>query len=75
MKIRHIGSNVREIETITGNVVLFSYNTPVAACLNDGRGFIRTSRRWSTTISKHINKWLDGAKAVEVDQDILNKLV
>ena len=75
MKLRPLGSNVNEIETITGNVVLFSYKTPVAACLNGGRGFIRTNKKWSVTTSKHINKWLNGAKAVEVDQDVLDRLV
>ncbi len=75
IQLKHIGSNMTQIETITGNVVLFSYNTPVAACLNDGRGFIRTAKKWSATTSKHINKWLNGARAVEVDQSILDRLV
>jgi hypothetical protein len=75
MKLRHIGSNVTEVETKNGNVVLFSYNTPVAACLSDGRGFVRTSRKWSKTTSKHISQWLNGAKAVEVGQEMINGLV
>jgi len=75
MKLRQVGPNQTEIETITGNTVFFSYNTPVAACLNDGRGFIRTNKKWSTTTSKHINRWLNGANAVEVNQEILDALV
>jgi hypothetical protein len=75
MSLRKIGSNQTEIETITGNVVLYSYSTPVAACLNGGRGFIRTNKRYSVTTSKHITQWLNGAKAVEVEQSVINRLV
>jgi hypothetical protein len=75
MALRQIGSNQTEIETITGNVVLYSYNTPVAACLSDGSGFIRTNKRYSVTTSKHITQWLNGAKAVEVEQGVINRLV
>jgi hypothetical protein len=74
MKINPIGSNVTEVETEKATI-LFSYRTPVAACMHDGSGFIRTSKQWSVTTSKHINKWLDGAKAQEVDQAILDGLV
>lgn len=74
MKLRVIGSNMTEVETEKA-VVLFSYSTPVAACMNDGSGFIRTNKKWSVTTSKHINKWLDGAKANEVNQDVLDNLV
>lgn len=74
MKLRPIASNMTEVETSKATV-LFSYRTPVAACMNDGTGFIRTSTRWSVTTSRHINKWLAGAKAREVDQADLDTLV
>jgi hypothetical protein len=75
MLLRKLGPNETQIETITGNIVLYSYSTPVAACLNDGRGFIRTNKHYSVTTSKHINRWLGGAKAALVEQDVLNRLV
>jgi hypothetical protein len=75
MYLRKLGPTKLEIETITGNIVFYSYNTPVAACLSDGRGFIRTNKRYSVTTSKHINQWLNGAKAVEVEQGVINRLV
>lgn len=71
MKVRNIGSNMTTVETEDG-VILFSYETPVAASV-DG-GFIKTSKKWSPTTSRHINKWLDGAEAREVDQSILDNL-
>jgi hypothetical protein len=51
MKIKPIASNMVELETADGTVVLFSYRTPVAACMSDGSGFVRTSQHWSPTTS------------------------
>ena len=73
MKLKPLASNMTEVETATATI-LFSYSTHVAACMNDGSGFMRTSKKWSVTTSKHINKWLDGAKAREVDQSELDAL-
>ena len=72
MQLKNIGSNQTQIE-IGGNVIFFSYNTPVAAQLKDG-GLVRTSRKWSATTSKHINAWLNGATAKEVEQSVLDTL-
>ena len=71
MKIKPIASNQTELHTNSGAVVLFSYQTPVAAQLAEG-GFVRTSTKWSKTTSKHITQWLNGAKAREVDQSVLD---
>lgn len=57
MKLIKIGSNVTEMETKDGLVILFSYETPVAARFPNGR-CVRTSKKWSQTTTKHINKWL-----------------
>jgi len=73
MKLTPIGSNQNMITTNKGDQVLFSYQTPVAAYV-DG-DYIRTSTKWSQTTSRHINKWLEGVLAEEVDQSILNGLV
>ena len=74
MVVKNIGSNMTEVETKLGTF-LVSYSTPVAACMNDGTGFIKTNKKWSVTTSKHINKWLGGAKAKDVDQSILDNLL
>lgn len=44
-----------------GKKVLYSYKTPVA--VKDGDTFYVTDTKHSTTTSKHINKFLDGAES------------
>ena len=71
MRLSPIGSNMTEVETDNARV-LFSYRTPVAAYIF-GEGFVKSSTWYSTTTSRHINKW--GARdAKEVDQKILDAL-
>lgn len=72
MKLDNLGSNQTQITTSTGEVVLFSYGTPVAARINGE--FFRTSKKWSVTTSKHINAWLDGARAEVRDQQFFDSL-
>lgn len=74
MKLKQLKANQTELHTDNGTVIFFSYDTPVAAQLHTG-GFIRTAKKWSVTTSKHINQWLDGAKASEVEQIVLDNLV
>lgn len=73
MKLNNLGSNQTEIVKGNGLVVLYSYNTPVAALLPSGR-YVRTSTKYSNTTSKHINKWLAGINAEEVDQSFIDNL-
>ena len=57
MKVRKIGSNMTELEV--GNItIMFSYSTPVAG--QDDEGLFRTAQRYSSTTSRHINKYLEG---------------
>lgn len=77
MKVTPIGSNQTEVELADGTCVLFSYKTPVAA-LVPGKGWIRTAEKWSTTTSKHINRWLAdncGGTVQTVPQWDLDQLV
>mgnify|MGYP003131942670 CR=1 FL=1 len=72
MKLRQIASNQTELTLPNGAVVLFSYETPVAAQLASG-SYVRTEQKWSVTTSRHINKWLQGIDAQEVPQaDLYN---
>ena len=73
LSLHKLGNNETEITT-NGAVVLFSYDTPVAACI-DGEYF-KTSKKWSMTTSKHINNWCRGASiATEKDQSFFDELV
>lgn len=74
MKIKNIGSNMTEVEASIGTI-LVSYETPVAVCMSDGSGFYRTATKHSITTSKHINKWLGGAKAEERPQEFFDSLI
>ena len=56
MKLRNVGSNQTVVELANGDEVFFSYSTPVAAFIS-GTGYVRTDEFYSTTTSKHINKW------------------
>lgn len=73
MKLNNLGNNKSEVITNDGKVVFFSYNTPVAACV-EGR-YYRTSQKWSVTTSKHIGSWLEGVKAEEKPQEWFDSLV
>lgn len=67
MKLKQLGANMTELHLNNGTIVLFSYETPVAAF--NLMGFtngcqtrcavIKTNKKWSRTTSKHITKWLD----------------
>ncbi len=75
MKLNPVGSNQTEIESADGKTVLYSYQTPVAVFL-PGRGGLVTTKKWSVTTSRHINKALErwGCSRVEVDQKEIEAL-
>ena len=73
MNIRNIGSNMTQLDLADGTSVLFSYSTPVAALTDNG--YYRTSKQWSATTTKHINKWLDGVLAKEQPQTYFDGLI
>ena len=72
MQLKPIASNMTQLD-LNGYQILFSYQTPVS-CLSDN-GYYRTSKKWSTTTSRHINKWLDGVLAKEQPQQFFDELV
>ena len=74
MQLKSIAANQTQLNLNNGTEIFFSYETPVAAKLPDYE-YIRTATKWSVTTSRHINKWLEGVNATEVDQEVLNNLV
>jgi len=72
MKLNNLGNNKAELVTNSGSVVLFSYNTPVAAEVD--YVLYRTDKFWSVTTSQHISQWLDGRKAEEKPQSFFQEL-
>ena len=76
LRLTPIAANQTEVETADARI-FFSYKTPVAAYVF-GRGFVRTENFYSTTTSRHINKWI-GVDAKtdtteKVSQEYLNNL-
>ena len=85
MKIKSIGKNqtVLTFKSAAMSVypkhitVFFSYETPVA-CYIDGQGYFKTREKWSTTTTKHVNKWLESEKAETIhikDQNFFDNLI
>ena len=74
MNLTPIAANQTVLSFTNGAEVFFSYKTPVAAYC-PLRGYIRTEQFWSSTTSRHINKWLrDVNNVTEVSQDYLYEL-
>lgn len=73
IKLVNLGANVNMLNTPKASI-LFSYSTPVAAFVS-GRGWIRTTTKYSKTTTGHINKWLAGANAAEVPQSDIDALL
>lgn len=73
LNLKKVGSNMTELEV--GNTsILFSYQTPVAGW--DDQGAFRSSDWFSTTTTKHINKYLGGKDIGRVvDQKYIENLV
>lgn len=58
MNLKPIASNMTEL-TLDNKTILFSYQTPVAALVNENGNWhqYKTEKFWSQTTSRHINKW------------------
>ena len=74
MKLKPVGSNMTVLEPNDNLSILFSYETPVAAWINE-RGYVKTSKFWSVTTSRHINKWVKAYKPHEEPQEFFDNLV
>ena len=76
MKLTPIKANMTEVE-IGNKRVLFSYQTPVAYEDLENGGYYKTTKFWSKTTTRHINKWLpnDDLGVNEIDQIKLDNLL
>ena len=75
MKLTPIAANQTEVSYNNGTQGFFRYRTPVAAYV-PSQGYIRTAKKWSSTTSRHVNKWLNGVNnVIEVPQEQLEELV
>ena len=74
MKLTPIAANRNVISYNNGSEVFFSYSTPVAGYCPD-KGYLKTDRWYSSTTTRHINKYLESVNATEVSQETINNLV
>ena len=70
IRIKQIASNMTVLNK-NGYEILFSYETPVAVYDQQRGEYLRTEQKFSQTTSRHINKWLQGVKAISVPQNVI----
>ena len=81
MKLTKISNNAHTLLLANGTEILFSYETPVAAFVQNFGPYnrciyIQTDVKYSRTTSKHINAYLpDTEKAMKVDQSTFDSLL
>ena len=73
MKLTPIAANRNIVTFNDGTEVFFSYSTPVAG-FSPELGYVKTSEWYSSTTTRHINKYLENIPADEVPQEIINSL-
>lgn len=71
-RIKQIASNMIVLHRDNCEI-LFSYQTPVAVYDVKRGEYLRTETKYSQTTSRHINKWLQGVKAISVSQNIIEE--
>ena len=73
MRLRHKDANQTELQFKNGNIIFFSYDTPVAARID--HRYYKTSEFHSQTTQRHINRFLHGntIKAAEKPQYFFNE--
>ena len=77
MRLKQIKANQTELWLDKSTVVFFSYDTPVAFH-RSGEIPRVTSKKWSTTTTRHINQFLERhgfSKAEKVSQDAIEEMV
>lgn len=72
IRIKQIASNMTVLHRDNCEI-LFSYQTPVAVYDVKRGEYLRTETKYSQTTSRHINKWLQGVKAITVSQHTIEE--
>ena len=65
MDLKKIGNNLVVLTTNHGHEVLYSYETAVAGKFPNGKYF-KSSKKYSSATTRHINKYLNGAEAIDL---------
>ena len=75
MKLHSYATN-RTVLIFNGGTteVFFSYETPVAG-YSDKLGYVKTDKWYSSTTTRHINKYIDGKNHTVVSQSVIDDLL
>ena len=74
MKLHSFATNRTLLTFDDGTEIFFSYETPVAGYKPDV-GYVKSKQWYSSTTTRHINKYLDDNFALNVEQDDINNLI
>ena len=74
MKLKSFALNRTLLSFDDGTEIYFSYETPVAGYSNK-LGYVKTNTWYSSTTTRHINRYLGNLKHSEVDQETINNLI
>ena len=74
MKLHSFATNRTLLTFADGTEVFFSYSTPVAG-YKPNIGYVKTNQWYSSTTTRHINKYLDDNFALNVEQETINNLI
>jgi len=74
MKLTSFATNRTLLTFADGTEVFFSYSTPVAG-YKPNIGYVKTNQWYSSTTTRHINKYLNDNFALNVEQDTINNLI
>ena len=78
MKLHSFATNRTLLTFADGTEVFFSYSTPVAGYSNK-LGFVKTKQWYSSTTTRHINKYLDKSTRPDlistVEQSTIDNLI
>ena len=74
MKLNSIAKNQTEITLSNGDQIFFSYRTPVACYIAKKGRYARTDAWYSSTTTRHINKWLGNLEYDIIPQSYLDEI-
>ena len=74
MKLNSIAKNQTGITLSNGDQVFFSYRTPVACYIAKKGRYARTAAWFSSTTTRHINKWLGNVEYDTIPQSALDMI-
>ena len=74
MKLHSFATNRTLLTFDDGTEVFFSYQTPVAGYSNK-LGYVKSKQWYSSTTTRHINKYLGDLKHTVVSQSVIDDLL